>query len=267
MKKRKVSPVVQQYRKERRRIQNQMRRMSKRGYEFTKDILPPIPKKITAGSVRRLKKITTQSLYESSEYVDYSTGEVLTGRQYRQRERHFSAMRGVATRIYKKLHPDEEQRTPEPPSAPPEEDDYRVDYIQAYEWLKSELEEISSRYPASKQSLDYIIDTAYSQLAEYYQRVNSDINDNRREFGLSPVSFDIDRLVRKAIGQNIVNSSEEVREAIQAIDESAYNVQGKRFHGACVTLTRVLLNRPMSAEENRALTEAQEQDTDFATYD
>ena len=95
--KRKSSPIAQQYRKERKRIQNQMRRMEKRGYIFEKNPLPSIPKKITAGSVRRLEQLTTKKLYEKAIFVDRQYGDVLSGQQGRARERRESAKKASKT--------------------------------------------------------------------------------------------------------------------------------------------------------------------------
>lgn len=87
------------YNKERRRIQRQIRSMEKRGYFFEKPVLPDRPKKITAGSVRRLDKITGKSLYEKAKYKT-KTGEIVTGRQGRGIERQAAAAKGAATRKY-----------------------------------------------------------------------------------------------------------------------------------------------------------------------
>lgn len=95
--KRKSSPIAQQYRKERKRIQNQMRRMEKRGYIFEKNPLPSIPKKVTAGSVRRLEQLTTKKLYEKAIYVDRKYGDVLSGTQGRALERKASAAKASKT--------------------------------------------------------------------------------------------------------------------------------------------------------------------------
>lgn len=72
-----LSDVKQTYRKERQRIQRQINRMTKRGYDVP-ELLPKIPKKITEASVRRLKKLTTEKLYKESRFIDFETGEILT---------------------------------------------------------------------------------------------------------------------------------------------------------------------------------------------
>lgn len=82
----KISDVKKAYRKERRRIQQQIRRMENRGYDVP-DLLPDIPKRITQASVRRLKKITTEKLYKESRFVDIETGEILTSKEGQKLER------------------------------------------------------------------------------------------------------------------------------------------------------------------------------------
>lgn len=76
-----------QYQKERKRVQALVKRAQERGYLVPKDFVPAIPKKITAASVSRLKKLTPDALYKKSEHLDYETGEVIPGRLARQQER------------------------------------------------------------------------------------------------------------------------------------------------------------------------------------
>lgn len=78
--------VIQAYRRERQRIQRQINRMTKRGYDVPQ-LLPKIPKLITQASVRRLKKITTEKLYKESRFIDIETGEILTSKEGRALER------------------------------------------------------------------------------------------------------------------------------------------------------------------------------------
>lgn len=82
----KLTPTQQAYRRERQRIQRQISRMTNRGYDVP-ELLPKIPKKITEASVRRLKKLTTEKLYEESRFIDIETGEILTSKEGRELER------------------------------------------------------------------------------------------------------------------------------------------------------------------------------------
>ena len=77
----KVSKTVQEYRKQRKRIQSTIRRLRKGGYFPAINILPDIPKRITQGSVRKLQKIDIEYIYEHSVFLDVETGELLEGRQ------------------------------------------------------------------------------------------------------------------------------------------------------------------------------------------
>lgn len=81
-----LSDVKQAYRKERQRIQRQINRMKKRGYDVP-ELLPKIPKKITEASVRRLKKLTTEKLYKESRFIDFETGEILTSEEGQKLEK------------------------------------------------------------------------------------------------------------------------------------------------------------------------------------
>lgn len=82
----KLTPTQQEYRRERKRIQQQINRMTKRGYDVP-ELLPKIPKKITEASVRRLKKLTAEKLYKESRFIDIETGEILTSKEGQALER------------------------------------------------------------------------------------------------------------------------------------------------------------------------------------
>ena len=55
--------LLKQYKKERTRIKRLSTYYQHKGYQFNlEDILPPVPKRITEGSVRRLQKITSERI-------------------------------------------------------------------------------------------------------------------------------------------------------------------------------------------------------------
>ena len=72
--------LKKEYMKERKRIQSYLSKQRKFGLEFSKNILPKIPKRITEGSIRRLQKITPQKIQEKAVFVDKDTGEVIEGK-------------------------------------------------------------------------------------------------------------------------------------------------------------------------------------------
>lgn len=67
-KKRIKSEIEKKYYKERKLVLQRISRAKKRGFVVPEKILPAIPKKITAGSIRRLKKLSAKYIQEKSEY-------------------------------------------------------------------------------------------------------------------------------------------------------------------------------------------------------
>lgn len=67
-KKRIKSEIEKKYYKERKLVLQRVSRAKKRGFVVPEKILPAIPKKITAGSIRRLKKLSAKYIQEKSEF-------------------------------------------------------------------------------------------------------------------------------------------------------------------------------------------------------
>ena len=114
MAKRKLTPIQQQYRKERRRIQNAMNRLEKQGYVLPEDLLPSIPKKVTQASINRLKKITSESIYKKSKKLDFETGEITPGIVARDKARSQRAKEAARRRSFKQEYASPQVYT-EPP--------------------------------------------------------------------------------------------------------------------------------------------------------
>lgn len=95
--------TVNAYKKERARISKQISSMRKRGYLVPDEVLPQAPKKITEASIRRLKAITPKALYEQSEYMEQSTGEIIAGRRGRYYEREIATAKANLTKQINKL--------------------------------------------------------------------------------------------------------------------------------------------------------------------
>lgn len=71
-----MATIKQQYQRNRRRIQRYVNKYSKIGIIFPDNIIPPIPKRITRASVRRLERITPKVLREKGKSIDIETGEI-----------------------------------------------------------------------------------------------------------------------------------------------------------------------------------------------
>lgn len=91
--------LKQEYMKERRRVQQFIKRAEKRGYTFDYE-LPKIPKKITKSSINRLHKIKPKDLYNKATYTA-ATGEKVSARKGLQIERKKRAQKAQATKAQK----------------------------------------------------------------------------------------------------------------------------------------------------------------------
>lgn len=113
--------LLREYRKERKRVRDLIRRLKKRGYIDLDDILPPIPKKITAGSIRRLQEITPAKLYEKAQYVT-PEGEIVSGRKGRILERRRATEKAKETVKKKKPQREEPKAGEKPKKEKPKEE-------------------------------------------------------------------------------------------------------------------------------------------------
>lgn len=83
----KQEALTKAYKKERKRVTQAARRLRKQGYDI-KDI-PKIPKRITTASIRKLQKITPETLRKAktTTYKHMKTGKVMTGEEGRKLEK------------------------------------------------------------------------------------------------------------------------------------------------------------------------------------
>lgn len=89
------------YSKERKRINQFIRRATKRGYVFPENVVPAKPQTISEGSVKALQRITTDSLYRKATYIDSSSGKKVPGVIGRKYERSRASKKAAATRAGK----------------------------------------------------------------------------------------------------------------------------------------------------------------------
>lgn len=102
----KKSQLLKEYNKERNRIKRFIRNAEKRGYVFDPNLLPPKPKTITSGSVRRLSKIRPAQLYSKAYAISAVTGQPITVEQRKREIREEASRKAWETRRRKK---DQEQ--------------------------------------------------------------------------------------------------------------------------------------------------------------
>lgn len=97
------TPIEQEYDRIRSNLLKQKRGLEAQGLSFDKAPIPTKPKKITEASVRNLQKAKASLLDKAR--IKTASGEILTGRQYRNVKRWESAKKGAETRKKKKKPP------------------------------------------------------------------------------------------------------------------------------------------------------------------
>lgn len=98
----KKSQLLKEYNKERNRIKRFIRNAEKRGYVFEPDLIPPKPKTITSGSIRRLSKIRPAQLYKKAYAISGVTGQPITVEQRKREIREEAARKAWEARRRKK---------------------------------------------------------------------------------------------------------------------------------------------------------------------
>ena len=98
MKKNKLTKNQIAFKKQVTRIKNFIRRATKRGYEFSDNVIPTMPKRVTNKSIEKIKNIKPKDLYSKASYLDKSTGEMVSGSTGRKIERNLSTQKAKETR-------------------------------------------------------------------------------------------------------------------------------------------------------------------------
>lgn len=140
----KQQAINKAYAKERKRIQSFLNRASKRGYQFQEGILPAIPKRKTEASIRKLKRLTKNVLYEKANYGGTASyGEIVSGKEGLKLESQLRAKRAAETRKEKK---EAEKRfwTSTDGTKTPVTDEPVLAYAEAFNDLVDQLKEIIS---------------------------------------------------------------------------------------------------------------------------
>lgn len=98
----KKSQLLKEYNKERNRIKRFIRNAEKRGYVFEPNLIPPKPKTITSGSIRRLSKIRPAQLYKKAYAISAVTGQPITVEQRKREIREEASRKAWETKRRKK---------------------------------------------------------------------------------------------------------------------------------------------------------------------
>lgn len=88
---------LKESKKEIARIKRFIREAEKRGYIFSENVIPPLPKVATSATVRKYKAITPARLYKKAAFFD-PQGKKIKGSTRRAQERSEAAKKGAHTR-------------------------------------------------------------------------------------------------------------------------------------------------------------------------
>lgn len=174
----KKSQLLSEYRKQRRRIQQNIRRMKKRGYIVPEKALPKKPKKITEASINRLKKVTPEELYKKSK-AKTETGKIITGTEKRKQERQDKARRAAVTRranearrkkwledVNKAPSPEKidlEDLYPDTGITPEDEEEYPYEGEIIYKQIKDMIAEAGRNHKRAADHLDSVLEGEISE--------------------------------------------------------------------------------------------------------
>lgn len=215
------------YDKERRRIQNFMRRAEKRGYRFSDSVIPKKPKKITAASVKRLKNITPTKLYKESRFIDPESGVELAGVVARDYERSAAGRKAAATRKAKAEKA--KQRT-----LPPEFDDDQ--YI-----IDNFTQEIEHAYSVAGSY------EGYRKRSQNFQNKFQQHSGMIRQILLSTLSTALSTRGKDAVAKSIQDNAETLSHEILI---ASMDYRDESWQPSVQKITEILLDKNLTIQES-----------------
>ena len=75
------------YQKQRRRLQQAVRRGIKQGYIFNEDVIPSLPKRVTKKALKKIENTKPEDLYKKAIWLDTETGEIIPAPEKRKERR------------------------------------------------------------------------------------------------------------------------------------------------------------------------------------
>lgn len=119
-KRKKQTPAERAYSKQVKRIKQFIGRAEKRGYQFSENVLPKRPNRVTQASVRKLAKLTPEKLYKQAVYGGLASGgEIVPATVGLKLERSLRVKKAAETRKYR-LAKSVQEPTNTPGFVPPE---------------------------------------------------------------------------------------------------------------------------------------------------
>lgn len=297
-KQQKASPFFEEYKKERARLQRFARRAKARGITLPYDFVPDVPKKITAGSVRKLQRITPEhGYYERAEYmrVNPESGEIVfkTGSQTAI-SRGISAVKArqeegetwvSAREANRYLPPRRKEREPEPIDTTPQDvidDTGNYWYEDTYEPDDSDYDYEEPDYSEYDTDFDEAFDSDYrSEIDRINWQVQLDRVNAYIDNSISYIGQNVSGHMADAIGEMVSQFRSAVSDEawaelmddenfwtdISSMVEEYYKSRKDPMPEVYNRISSRLSGRPMTMEENSRYDEyAEEDDSDSYDY-
>lgn len=209
-----ISKARQQYIKEVKRIKRFVRDAEKRGYLFTENVIPQIPKRVTKKSLEKIINIRPKTLYEKSIYYDPILSKHVTGTEER---------RLIRSRASKKVHARRVKNT--------------VNIPMMEDAVLSNLEDLISNWAPST-----TWDTSYIKLKDRDKSILENI-----------LSGAISELGRKQVARNIEKNASLVKDLTFHILYGSSDFKWEDINGDIAAIAAIIRGRSLTISEAKTL--------------
>ena len=243
MKKNKI--VIDEYKKQRKRVLSNYRRLEKMGFIFDKNPVPKIPKKIKQSSVTNLAKITPEKLRQKAEFI--------VGEKVVKYKTHKQQVKEEIKQIRKSLREQHLPQTSIPVDIP------TVSYIDKFR------EQVEQTFGNIENFRNDVIDLPDDRA--FYHGINNPVT----YMDLSPyknlfMSLLDDRIAQDGeefVEQLLFENADKIADNLKAIQ---YDSDEQSVVHACESIPPILKGRPLTRQEAEDLSGISDIDYDTEEY-
>lgn len=205
-KRRKQTPAERAYSKQVKRIKQFISRAEKRGYQFSADVLPQRPNRVTKASVRKLAKLTPDVLYQKAVYGGLATeGELVPAKVGLKLERSLRAKKASET-IKHRLKESAQEPTNTPGFEPPPK---KVMKDSGYMMYSNVFDEFISRISTPTPELTYY--------GSKRQAKNREASERGRVTLYNLTMREVAKVGKSELGWRLEKHSDEVQDLILVV--------------------------------------------------
>lgn len=237
--------LIDEYKKQRKRVLSAYRRLEKIGFIFNKNPIPKIPKKIKQGSINKLANITPEQLRKKSEYI--------VGEKVVKYKTHKKQVKEEIKQIRKSLREQHIPKTSIPVDVP------TVSYIAKF---REQVEQVFGEIENFRNDVTDLPDDR----AFYHGRNNPvtymDLTPYKNLF----ISLLDDRIAEDGeefVEQLLFENADKIADNLKAIQ---YDSDDQRVVHACESIPPILKGRPLTRQEAEDLSGISDIDYDTEEY-